>query len=120
MPASDPFVFLSDAITVNQTALTSQVTFTVPAGKKAEILEISITADSNFTGSAVAGQIDLRIKGKPLLTTTSSRRLTQAFTVNRSGKPLVLDQNETIELLALVASSSGVVQLMIQGDLIPA
>lgn len=119
MASSDPFLDLSSILTVNQTVLTSQYTFTVPSGKKALIYEISLNADSNFTGSTVAGQIDLKIKGRSLLVNTS-RRLSQSFTLNRTGNPLVLDQNETIELLALVASSSGTLQLMIHGELLPA
>ncbi|MBI2445108.1 hypothetical protein HYV43_01835 [Candidatus Micrarchaeota archaeon] len=119
MAASNPFLDLSGIITVSQTALTSQYTFTVPQGKKALIYEISLNADSNFLGSSVAGQIDLKIKGRSLLANTS-RRLSQSFTVDRTAKPIVLDQNETIELLALVASSSGTVQLMISGDTVPA
>ncbi len=119
MASSDPFLDLSGILTVNQTALTSQYTFTVPQGKKALIYEVSLNADSNFTGSTVAGQIDLKIKGRSLLANTS-RRLSQSFTLNRTVKPIVLDQNETIELMALVASSSGTLQLMIQGELVPA
>ena len=114
-----PVIDISQPITVNTTS-DKVYTFQNKGYQRIRLKEISLMWDSNFT---ISGRWQLEIRGNKITSGGQHQWIvpmqnTMGFSLDLSDMDIILDYDEKVELYANVSTGTGVIQIMVLGEVV--
>jgi hypothetical protein len=114
-----PVIDISQPITVDATS-DKVYTFQNKGYQKIRLKEISLMWDSNFT---ISGKWQLEIRGNKITSGGQHQWIvpmqnTMGFSLDLSDMDIILDYDEKVELYANVSTGTGVIQIMVLGEVV--